>query len=83
MLMDNLNKGGCNYMGMKCVSTEKKEFVDKKTGKVKEYYKVYVLDKNGGVGYIFHRSFIEPGKELKIDFVAGHDGRLRLIIADS
>ena len=70
-------------MGLKCVSTEKKEYVDKKTGKVKEYYKVYVIDKNGGVGYIFHRSYIKPGQEFNIDVIAGNDGRLRLIIADS
>lgn len=69
-------------MGMMCVSSEKKEFIDKKTGNTNVYYKIYVIDKNGGVGYLFHRSYIEPGQELNIDVLAGKDGRLRVALAD-
>ena len=69
-------------MGMMCVSSEKKQFVDKKTGNTRTYYKVYILDKNGGVGYLYHRSYIEPGQEINIDVIAGNDGRLRIILAD-
>lgn len=64
------------------VSSQKKVWKNDDTGEIREYYRIFVLDSQGGVGYIHNSKPLEPGKKVKFDAVAGHDGRLRLIIAE-
>jgi hypothetical protein len=64
------------------VSSQKKVWHNKDTGEIREYYRIFVLDSQGGVGYISSNKPVEPGKKIKFDAVAGNDGRLRLIIAE-
>lgn len=69
-------------MDYNCLSSRKKVFKDQNTGKVREYFQVYVLDSSGGVGFINSSKEFKPGENVNFDVVAGNDGRLRLVLAD-
>ena len=69
-------------MNLKCVSCQKKEFKDKKTGDVNRYYKIFLIDERNGVGYVFSNKEIKANTDVKLNALAGADGRLRCVLAD-
>jgi hypothetical protein len=64
------------------VSCQKKEYQDKKTGEKNIYFKVYVVDNLGGVGFLYNKKEIRPNTKVKLNLLAGADGRLKAVIAD-
>lgn len=69
-------------MDFTCVSCQKKEYQDKKSGELRVYYKVYIVDSLSGVGYLYHREEVKPNTKIKLNLLAGADGRLKAVIAD-
>lgn len=52
------------------ISCKACEFKNRDTGEVRTYYKLYVIDSTGGVGYVSSSTPISAGEDIELEFIA-------------